>query len=348
MIALIAFTKRGCELGRRLAQDLSGQLWTTDRLAEETGLPGCGSLGRWTGERFSDCEALVFVSASGIAVRAIAPFVKDKFSDPAVVSVDEAGRFAVPLLSGHVGGANDLARRIAAITGGQAAVSTATDVNGLFAVDQWAREQGLVIVERSSAKQVSAALLEGQPVGLVSAYPIAGTMPRGLVTVENEGEKRPGTGIVISLTATEQPFDATLHLVPRVITLGVGCRRGAPREQLEAGLSEFLEQNAIPAQAVCGLATIDLKKEEPGLLAMAAQRGWPVTCFAAEELAEEEGAFAPSAFVQQITGVDNVCQRAAQRAGGTVFVPKTVCHGATFAAAAGSVSLTWETQEDRK
>ena len=348
MIALIAFTKRGCELGRRLAQDLSGQLWTTDRLAEETGLPGCGSLSRWTGERFSDCEALVFVSASGIAVRAIAPFVKDKFSDPAVVSVDEAGRFAVPLLSGHVGGANDLARRIAAITGGQTAVSTATDVNGLFAVDQWAREQGLVIVERSSAKQVSAALLEGQPVGLVSAYPIAGTMPRGLVTVENEGEKRPGTGIVISLTATEQPFDATLHLVPRVITLGVGCRRGAPREQLEAGLSEFLEQNAIPAQAVCGLATIDLKKEEPGLLAMAAQRGWIVTCCAAGGVAETARAGAASAVGREIAAGDNVCRRAAQRAGGTVFVPKTVCHGATFAAAAGSVSLTWETQEDRK
>ena len=116
MISLIAFTRRGCLLGERLAEELAGRLWTTDRLAPETGLPACGKLRDWTEARFADSEALVFISAAGIAVRAIAPFVKDKFSDPAVVSVDEAGRFVVPLLSGHVGGANDLARRIAALT----------------------------------------------------------------------------------------------------------------------------------------------------------------------------------------------------------------------------------------
>ena len=92
MISLIAFTRRGCVLGKRLAAELGGRLWTTGRLAEELGLPSCGSLGEWTKERFSDSEALVFVSASGIAVRAIAPFVRDKFSDPAVVSVDAEGR----------------------------------------------------------------------------------------------------------------------------------------------------------------------------------------------------------------------------------------------------------------
>ena len=148
MIALIAFTRGGCALGKNLARELGGTLWTSQRLSESMGLPSCGDLQSWTKERFLDSEALIFISASGIAVRAIAPFVKDKFFDPAVVAVDEAGRFAVPLLSGHVGGANDLARRVAALTGGQAAISTATDVNGLFAVDQWARAQNLVLWER--------------------------------------------------------------------------------------------------------------------------------------------------------------------------------------------------------
>ena len=178
MIALVAFTRAGCTLGRRLTQNLGGTLWTSERLSASMGLPSCGDLQSWTGERFQDSEALIFISATGIAVRAIAPFAKDKFSDPAVVSVDEAGRFAVPLLSGHVGGANDLARRVAALTGGQAAISTATDVNGLFAVDQWARAQNLVLWEREEAKAVSAALLEGKPVAVRSAYPISGTMPR--------------------------------------------------------------------------------------------------------------------------------------------------------------------------
>lgn len=178
MIAVIAFTQSGCELGSRLAHSLGGTLWTTERLSVLLGLPSCGSLQVWTGERFRDSEALIFVSATGIAVRAIAPCIKDKFSDPAVVSVDEAGRFAVPLLSGHVGGANDLARQIADLTGGQAVVSTATDVRGKFAVDVWARMQNLVITSRELAKAVSAALLENQNVGISSAYPIAGEIPK--------------------------------------------------------------------------------------------------------------------------------------------------------------------------
>ena len=336
MISLIAFTHRGCLLGECLAEELGGRLWTTDRLAPETGLPPCGTLRDWAEARFADSEALVFISAAGIAVRAIAPFVKDKFSDPAVVSVDEAGRFAVPLLSGHVGGANDLARRIAALTGGQVAVSTATDVNGLFAVDQWAREQDLVLCGRKEAKAVSAALLEGKPVAFRSAWPISGTMPQGL------GAERAETGICIGPTTAERPFAWTLHLVPRAVTLGVGCRRGTAQAVLEAALAEFLGQSDIPAAAIRGLATIDLKRDEPGLLALAQAHGWPITFFTAQELAAETGDFPPSAFVAKTTGVDNVCQRAAQRAGGHVIIPKTICQGVTFAAAMGPVHLTWE------
>ena len=336
MIALIAFTRAGCALGRSLAHDLGGVLWTSERLSVPMGLPSCGDLQGWTGERFRDSEALIFISAAGIAVRAITPFVKDKFSDPAVVSVDEAGRFAVPLLSGHVGGANDLARRVATLTGGQAAVSTATDVNGLFAVDQWASEQNLVLCERAEAKAVSAALLEGKPVAVHSVYPISGTMPRGL------GAEPAELGICIAPTAQARPFARTLHLIPRAVTLGIGCRRGTEQARLESALKEFLEQCAIPAAAVRALASIDLKQDEPGLLAVAQAYDWPITFFTAAELAMEQGAFPPSAFVKKTTGVDNVCQRAAQRAGGTIIIPKTVCQGVTFAAAVGPVTLTWD------
>ena len=147
-VAFIAFTRRGYETMQNLAVNMALNsprigdeftLTTTKRLADEVGLDSFDDLGVWTGERFADSDALVFIGATGIAVRAIAPHVRDKFSDPAVVSVDEAGQFAVPLLSGHVGGANDLAREVAAAIGARAVVSTSTDVNGLFAVDEWAR-----------------------------------------------------------------------------------------------------------------------------------------------------------------------------------------------------------------
>ncbi len=336
MIALIAFTRRGCTLGKTLARALGGTLWTTERLSGELGLPACGELRRWTEARFADSEALIFLSACGIAVRAIAPFVKDKFTDPAVVSVDEAGRFAVPLLSGHVGGANDLARRIASCTGGQAAISTATDVNGLFAVDAWAKAQNLVLTDRALAKAVSAALLEGSPVGVCSEFPIAGTRPGGLTGGAAE------LGICLSRTMAPKPYARTLHLIPKAVTLGIGCRRGTSQACLEDALQDFLTQNQLPAAAVRGLATIDLKRDEAGLLALAQAHGWPIRFFPAEELAREPGAFPPSAFVAKTTGVDNVCQRAAQRAGGEIFIPKTICRGVTFAAALGKVKLYWE------
>ena len=168
--AVIAFTRRGAALGRSLADALGGSLHVPARVAPEGGAEAYSSLEGWTAWAWARADALVFVGAAGIAVRAIAPHVRDKFSDPAVVSVDEVGRFVVPLLSGHVGGANELARRVAALTGGQAAVSTATDVNGLFAVDVWARERGMAITDRVLAKEVSAALLEGRPVGFASDF----------------------------------------------------------------------------------------------------------------------------------------------------------------------------------
>lgn len=336
MIALIAFTRRGCALGRRLAEALPGTLYTSARLAEEEHLPAARSLSDWAAARFSDCEALVFVSAAGIAVRAIAPLVGDKFTDPAVVSVDEAGRFAVPLLSGHMGGGNALARRIAALTGGQAAISTATDVNNRFAVDVWAKEQGLHLVERAAAKAVSAALLEGIPVGFCSQYPVAGTLPRGLTADKAE------IGIVVADTAKGRPYPTTLHLVPKAVTLGIGCRRGidpAPR------ILEVLDEAALPLEAVKAVASIDLKRDEPGLLAFAKAHGLETVFFSAQALGEEPGAFPASDLVCQVTGVDNVCQRAAQRAGGRVFLPKTAGGGVTVAAAMGEVSLSFPTEE---
>lgn len=339
MIAVVAFTRRGFALGKRLSEALGAKLWFCGALAKELGAQSAGALGDWTRARFSDAESIVFIGAAGIAVRSIAPHVKDKFTDPAVVSVDEAGAFAVPLLSGHVGGANALAKRIAGITGGQAVVSTATDVNRQFAVDVWAKEQGLVLCEREAAKAVSAAILEGKPVGFVSQWPVSGKMPAGL------GVEAADIGVCIAESMKNSPFATTLHLVPRAVTLGVGCRRGTSREQLELALAQFLEENSLPLAAITQLASIDLKQDEAGLLALAEAHGLKTIFYCADELQKEPGDFPASPFVSKTTGVDNVCQRAAQRAGGTIFIPKTICQGVTFAAAMGAVSLRWQSEE---
>ena len=232
--AVIAFTRRGAALGRSLADALGGTLHVPARFAPEAVAEAYSSLEGWTAWAWARADALVFVGAAGIAVRAIAPHVRDKFSDPAVVSVDEAGRFVVPLLSGHVGGANELARRVAALTGGQAVVSTATDVNGLFAVDVWARERGMAITDRVLAKEVSAALLEGRPVGFASDF--GHPCPEGLTTGPAE------LGVWITDRTGEGPFPRTLRLVPRSLILGIGCRRGTPEAAIEAAAAAALAE----------------------------------------------------------------------------------------------------------
>ena len=321
--AVIAFTRRGAELGRTLADSLGASLHVPARFAPEVGAEAYDSLEGWTEEMWRGREALIFIGACGIAVRAIAPHVKDKFTDPAVVSVDEAGRFVIPLLSGHVGGANELALKVAVLTGGQAALSTATDVNGLFAVDVWARERDMVITDRVLAKEISAALLEGKPVGFVSdfGHPCPAGLTRGLAEL----------GVWVTYRRGEGPFLRTLRLAPKGLILGIGCRRGTPMETIRAAVEEAL--SGYEAQSVTQVATIDLKQDEPGLLAFCAAHNLPLAVFSAAELEQAEGAFTPSAFVAHITGVDNVCERAAVCAGGTILVPKQAKNGVTVAVA---------------
>ena len=163
--AYLAFTAKGEALAHRLAEALPGSV------------SRCGgdvTLKDWTAEHFAQDEALIFVGAVGIAVRAIAPHCRSKAADPAVVVVDEGGNFAVPLLSGHLGGANALARALAKACGAVPVITTATDINGLFAVDLWAKAQNCAVLEPERIKRVSGALLAGQTVRYWSPWPVTG------------------------------------------------------------------------------------------------------------------------------------------------------------------------------
>ena len=328
-LALTAFTRQGAALAERLRDLLGAEGHTCaldypQRLAEELSRPGgYERVGDWAGAQFPRQDALIFVGAAGIAVRAIAPHVRDKFTDPAVLSVDEAGRFVVPLLSGHVGGANDLARHVAQLLGAAPVISTATDVNGLFAVDEWAMQHNLAITDRVLAKKVSAALLEGKRVGFASD--LAVDCPEGLY------EGRADLGVWVTCRAEGGPFPETLRLVPKCLALGIGCRRGTREATIRAAVEDVLA--GWDLRAVKQVGTIDLKKDEQGLLAFCASLGLPLTTYTAEELKAAQGDFTPSEFVRSVTGVDNVCERAAVLSGGRLTVPKQAKDGVTVAVA---------------
>lgn len=344
-IVIVSFTTRGRELARHVGAQLAQQgddvrVFCTARLADAPGVEAVDDLASWTGRAFETADALLFVSACGIATRAIAPYVADKFCDPAVVCMDEKGQFAIPILSGHVGGANELARRVARLCGGVAALTTATDVNDVFAVDEWARSQDLAIVERELAKQVSAALLEGVPVGFCSPYAVGGTLPAGLVDNPVEGTVK--LGIAVGPDATSLPFAQTLHLVPRVAVVGVGCKRGVSAEDVLALVDACLEEAHVASEAVHTLASIDVKAGEPGLLAAARERGWKPRFHSAQELLSVPGSFSASEFVRQTVGVDNVCERAACATGERLLLGKRAARGVTVAVAVREPHLSFD------
>ena len=231
-IRLISFTDRGEALAKLLAEALGG---TADRGIK---------VSEWTERYFGEAEALIFVGAAGIAVRSVAPHLKNKALDPAVVVVDEGGRFAIPILSGHLGGANDLARRIGEICGSLPVITTATDVSGKFAVDEWARRQNFALLEPERILPVSARILKGETVTVTSDFPISGACPSGVRLAEDGFVK-------VGICRDES---SALHLVPGIGVLGVGCKRGTTRETLEAVFEEFCIQNRFYPECVAEAA----------------------------------------------------------------------------------------------
>lgn len=340
-IYLISYTARGRALAARVADILKGaghacRTFALPKFAQEGDEPLTLPAADWAGEGFAAADALVFCCAAGIAVRAIAPHVKDKRRDPAVLVLDEGGTFVIPLLSGHLGGANALAVDLADKLSATPVLTTATDVNHLFAVDVFAKTNDLYIEDMSLAKAVSAALLDGETVGFRSDLPTEGPLPKGLTQGEAD------LGIYVSAGA-ERPFLRTLRLVPRRYAVGLGCRRGKSEEELEDFLLNTLENCGVRLHELKALSSIDLKREEPGLVGLAQKLGLPFVTYSAEELKAAPGAFTPSAFVQEVTGVESVCERAAVLAsGGALVVKKVAENGMTFALAKKEEAIRFE------
>lgn len=330
-IYYLAFSQRGLDLANTLADALGG---------EAVRCGGPVTLAGWTEAHFAAGAGLVYVGACGIAVRAIAPHLVSKAEDPAVVAVDERGHFAVPLVSGHLGGANALARSIAKVCGAAAVLTTATDAGGLFPVDDWARVQGCAIPDTRRIKAFSGALLAGKTCRIYSDWPIAGTPPAGVELTEDK------TACEAALSFTD-PGEGILWMVPRIVALGMGCRRGIPARQLEESLQKALSRFGIPVQAVSQVCTIDRKADEPGLLELCQSHRWPLRTFTADQLAAAEGTFTPSAFVARTVGVDNVCERAAVLGaeGGPLLVSKQAGDGVTLALAARAFGPDWKWKE---
>ena len=311
------------------------------------------------------CDAIIFGGATGIAVRAIAPFIHGKAVDPAVLVIDEAGRYVISLLSGHLGGANALARTAAALIEAEPVITTATDAESAFAVDTFAKENGFLLTDLRKAKEVSAKVLRGEKLRIYSDIPMERLVQR---PARHEAELVPAQNIdhadiiisyrtrilkpasepnvddrPVKASETQHPLEKMsqgigLRLIAKRVHVGLGARKGVTQAEVAAAVATCLEDAGIDPRAVVDLVSIDLKKQEAGILAYSYERGVPFVTYTAEELRTVEGAFAGSNFVQSVTGVANVCERAAAFAAGRsghaeVLVHKTIHGNVTTAVA---------------
>ncbi len=288
----------------------------------------------FVGSAFSSCELLIFVCATGIAVRGIAPFVCDKTKDPAVVCLDDGGNFVISLLSGHIGGGNDFARKIANFVGGTAVITTATDVAGKFACDSWAVKNGCEISSMKMAKRVSAEILN-RNLPLVSDFEISGKAG-GITLLErnakvNKEENK--IGIYVGYKNNE-PFENTLALTPKCLAVGIGCRRGVSLERIKSAVLRVFADNNLNISAIEGIYSIDVKADEDGILEFAKEMRVSPIFYSKDQLESVAGEFESSEFVKSVVGVSNVCERASLcEKQGELIVKKTPCGGVTVAVA---------------
>jgi len=282
-------------------------------------------------------EAIVFVGALGICVRRIVPLIHDKATDPAVVCVDITGRFVIPVLSGHIGGANELARQIALVTGGEAVVTTQSDRTGLWALDTLAREQGWGVsrLSRAEMNRIIATFVNRRPTALVLEWEDRGThhlidtCPPHVQLFSSYADFLPHVAdyslllIVSPHFYAEIPGLLMLQYHPRVLSLGVGCQRQTPTSAADGLLGAF-QQTGYAPEAVARMATVALKQDEPLVDELCRRMPWAEkTIYLSDELAKVEVPH-PSERVQTEVGTSSVAEAAAQRAsrGGRLVVEK--------------------------
>ena len=350
-IYIMAFTAAGLETAERLSGIFSQQknaevrFFAPARLAQAADLEAAAaelpafsssSLVEFTSLAFAEADHIIYIGAAGIAVRAIAPHLKSKDTDPGVIVMDEKAAYVIPILSGHIGGANALALDMARTLGAQAVITTATDVNGVIAIDSWAMQNHMKIDRIGNIKQISSAVLENRRIKLY-------TQCRGKFAVlkseelkalyegfeaadsldspnppESSGSDVPLVVITDSHSLIEdvrKRFPEALVLIPCVTFAGMGCRKDIDFLPAEELFEQALTELDLDVRAIRSLNSVDLKKDEKALLMLAEKYGIEFKTFSAEELMEAElhtdAEMSHSELVSRVAGAGNVCERAA-------------------------------------
>src|SRR4029453_7336146 len=327
-IALIAVTQKGVEHARHLRQKLkAGEIYRPARYGPATAAwdrPYDTALAAQVAGWFAQYDHLIFFLATGAVTRLIAPCLDSKTTDPGVLAVDEAGRFVIPVLSGHQGGANAFARTVAGHLGATPVITTASDVIGGLSLDLLAETLGWVAEPAECLKAAAMALGNQEPGAIIQGVGRPGSWL-------NAWELPPRvTWVSRVMDLPSQSFSAVLWITDRLIAdlhgldaerilwfrppsmvLGVGCERGLPLPALEDGLEHFLRQAGYARASITALASLDRKADEMAIVELARRSGWQTCFYGAGELAQVTGMARPSSAVERCVGTPGVAEPAA-------------------------------------
>lgn len=326
-LAIIAITPGGAALARRLGAAMpQAVVWLPEGLRQAD---SCryfsGPAAELLPRLFAESRDLVCIMAAGIVVRLLAPHLRGKASDPAVVAMDEKGRYAVSLLSGHLGGANRLAREMAILTGGEAVITTATDVNGLVAWDEAARRERLGVEPIGHLRSLNAMLLREERIALVDRRGrVAGyyaEVPGVVLAASFADALRVDAAGAVFVTHRHIPHlddqESLLILRPRDLVVGIGCNRGTSAEEIAAAVAAEFKHAFLALPSVACFATIAGKEDEAGIAEFARRLGLPVEYHTPDDLNRVRAPSPPSPHALAAVGARGVCEPAALLTAGT-------------------------------
>lgn len=334
-LAVWVLTPHGIALANQVKQALPhADLFASKKLVPDGSYARFSTLAKALARVWNHYDAHYFIMATGIVVRTIAPLIKDKTKDPAVVCGDEAGGFVISLVSGHIGGANELAVKLSDIMEATPVITTATDVNQVPAIDVIARDQGLYIENRAAIKHVSMAFIKGNPLPVHDPfYLLSSHLPSALMEEPSlfSSEK---SGIWVDYTVHDLP-EKVLVLRPKMLVAGMGCRRGVTRQELEDHLQQVFYAQGVSVNSLSKIVSVDLKADEPGLLELARTLNVPIEFYTRDELDQVKTVPNPSSLVNKHIGIKSVCEAAAMLATGRtcLLIPKTASRTVTLALA---------------
>jgi cobalt-precorrin 5A hydrolase len=332
-LAAVTFTKQGEKIVEKLKEYIHVQHYSKEN-QEDFNVKTLGAI------LMEGYEGIIFIGATGIAVRIIAPYIKSKDKDPAVIVIDNECRFVISLLSGHLGGANELALQLSSILKAQPVITTATDSLGIEAPDMIAVKKHCVIENLTTAKEAAALLVRGEKVAffsdLDSGYFPAGYVPysenvkdeiKALVSVTNKKE----LAIYKELSMEVK----NLKLIKKNIVLGIGCRKDYSSEKMQSFVERMLEGYNLDNRAVKLITTVEVKKNEKAILELAEYFRCPIKICTLEEIKTVQHKFKGSDFVEKTLGIRAVCEPCVDLCGARILFEKAVCEGMTLCVGEG-------------